>query len=353
MTVLALKTGKKTAQKVHGFLVEKGLLSKNFRPVTEGLCVFFPLGKKLPAIDLQKIKTFDPQASVKKKQMQKKQSKHVTLKEALKEKLSKKELALAGRAFDLVGNIAIVEIPKGLEKKEKLIGEALLETQKGVETVCKKTGAHKGIFRVEPVKVIAGKKNTVATYRESGCIFRVSLGKVFFSPRLGSERLRIAHAVKKPETVGVLFAGVGPFAIVLAKNSPVEKVFGVELNPHAVKDMAENIKLNRCEGKVEPILGDVKKIVPKLLAGKCDRVLMPLPKGAEDFLPEAFLCLKPKGGIIHFYGFAQKTSPFVGFVQKVRKVAKGVGRKIKVLHKQHLRDYSPDMIQVVIDFLVE
>ena len=52
------------------------------------------------------------------------------------------------------------------------------------------------------------------------------------------------------------------------------------------------------------IKGDVKKELPKLKT-KFDRVVMPLPKLAKEFLKLAISKTK-KGGIIHFYTFASK-----------------------------------------------
>ena len=131
-----------------------------------------------------------------------------------------------------------------------------------------------------------------------------------------------------------------------------KKVFAVELNPVAVSDMKENIKLNKVEGKVEAIPGNVRKIVPKLLAGKCDRVLMPLPKDAELFLQEAIACLKPEGGIVHFYSFGKKQAPFDNAIGQIHAGAKEASRKIKIMEKKELREYSPDTVQVVVDFRV-
>ncbi len=349
---LCLKVEKKYAQSVHGFLSEKNLLSKEFRPNRDSLHVFFPISKRPTGKELKSLKSIYKKLVISNKTFEVNTREKITLHEALSEKLSKKELELVNRAFDVVGNIAIVEIPKGLEKKEKLIGQAILETQKGVETVCKKTGAHKGVFRAEPVKIIAGKKNLNAVYRESGCVFRVKLGKVFFSPRLSAERLRIAKQVKKGEVVAALFAGVGPFPIVLAKNSLMEKAFAVELNPHAVKQLEENIHLNKVETKVVALLGDVKKLVPKKLVGLCDRVLMPLPKGAQSFLPQAIDCLKKEGGIIHFYSFGPKDNPFEESINAIKLHVKQKGLSAKILDKRELRSYSPQTVQVVIDFRV-
>ncbi len=276
-----------------------------------------------------------------------------SLKEALKGKLNKKEREHLVASFDVLGNIAIIEIRPELEKKEKIIGEALLSVSKNLETVCKKTAAHKGIYRVEPVKIIAGRRNLTATYRESGCVFKIKLGKVFFSPRLGTERLRISKLIKKGETVAVLFAGVGPFAIVFAKNSKMKKAYAVELNPIAYDEMLENIELNKVGERVVPILGDVKKIAPKELKGKCDRVAMPLPKGGEAFLDEAIACLKPEGGVIHFYNFVEADDPYKEPLTQIRKAAAKVGRKVRIMRKSKVRSFSPAIIQIVVDFRVK
>lgn len=350
MMSFCVKVKKEKASLVHAFLKEKGLFVKNLRVVSLGGFVFFPVGRIVKSKQGFFEKKFG--AQILKKDFESSEKRSLTLKGALEGRLSKKELEFVGRAFDVVGNIAIVEIPKGLKGKEKIIGTALLEAHKNLETVCMKTGAHKGVFRVEPVKVIAGKKNLVATYRESGCVFRVSLGKVFFSPRLAAERLRISRQVKKGETVAALFAGVGPFPIVLAKKTGMAKAYAVELNPVAVKDMQENIMKNRVEEKVVPLLGDVKKIVPQKLAGKCDRVLMPLPKDAEGFLHEAFLCLKKEGGVIHFYGFAERSNLFGSAIKRIKNQAKKEGKKVKILYKSELRSYSPQTAQIVVDFRV-
>ena len=279
--------------------------------------------------------------------------KPTSLKEALRGKLTKKEFSFLRTSFDTLGNIAILEIPEELHHKEKIIGDALLSVNPSLETVCMKTGAHTGEFRIEPVKVIAGKRNKVATYREHGCTFKISLGKVFFSPRLSTERKRISELIEEGEVIGALFAGVGPFPIVFAKNSKMAKAFAVELNPSAYKDMLENIKMNKAESKIMPILGDVRKIVPKQLAGKCDRVVMPLPMGAATFLKEAISCLKPEGGIIHFYDFVKKESAPKEAVEKIKTAVEKEGKSLEVLQWRKVRDYSFDTIQVVVDFEVK
>jgi tRNA (guanine37-N1)-methyltransferase len=274
------------------------------------------------------------------------------LKEALKGKLTEKELELLKTSFDSLGNTAIIDIPIELIKKEKLIGNALLSINKHFKAVYRKKGITCGEFRVLPLKLIAGKPLKKAEYRESNALFHISLGKVFFSPRLSTERLRISNKIKKNEVIAALFAGVGPFPIVFAKNSLMKKAFAVELNPIAVKDMIENIELNKCSEKIIPIQGNVLEIVPKHLKGKCDRVVMPIPKTGNTFLLNAIDCLKKKGGIIHFYFFGSKEKPFENALKEINKAVKEKNKKKRILFKKIVRPFSPAIVQTVIDFKI-
>jgi tRNA (guanine37-N1)-methyltransferase len=271
-----------------------------------------------------------------------------SLKEALKSKLNKKEFGFAPKAFDSFGNIAVIEIPKELEKKKKLIGETLLSISPRFETICSIESNHEGPFRVQKVKVIAGKKNLVAEYKESACTLLIPLGKVFFSPRLGAERLRIAQEIKKDELVGCWFSGVGPYPIVFAKNSKMKKAVAIELNPEAHKYAQKNLELNKIEN-VELIKGDVKRQYKKFKK-KFDRVAMPLPHTGYQFLKEAFYCIKSKG-TIHFYEIVEKEN-FALPEKQIREAAKEQKRKIRIVRKKRVRQFSPAKEQVVFDIKV-
>ncbi len=275
------------------------------------------------------------------------------LKDILASVLSPEEKTKLVSSFDSLGNIAILEIPRELQKKEKQIAQALLDANPRFETIAKKTGAHKGKFRVEPVKVLAGKKNLTALYRESGCAFRIHLGKVFFSPRLGTERLRIAQLIQPEENVGVFFAGVGPFAIVFAKHSRLKQAIGIELNPAACKDFEFNITQNRMKDRVQCIKGDVKKIVSKKFRGAFDRIAMPLPKGAADFLDSAFTAANPKGCTIHFYAFVPVNNPFSEVQKHITRAASKKGFSIRFLHSRVVRSFSKETAQAVFDFQIK
>lgn len=276
----------------------------------------------------------------------------MNLREILKNKLSEKELNLIPKSFDLIGSkakaVVVVEIPEELKGKEKLIAEAVMQLHKPVKSVLRKVSERKGKLRLREYKLIFGDKNTEVLHKEYGCLFKLDPKKVYFSPREAEERQRVAEQVKPDETVLVMFSGVAPFPVSMAKMQPkVNKIYAVELNPIAHKYAVENVKLNKVKDKVEPILGDVRKICPKL-KGKFDRVVMPLPKGAYQFLGVAVPCLKAKG-IIHFYHWASETKLFEEAIELVKKECEKLGKKVKFLNKCKVLPYGPRKWKVCID----
>lgn len=274
------------------------------------------------------------------------------LRDALKGVLTEEEKKKLVTSFDLIGDIAVIDIPDELVGKEKLIGETLLKLHKNLKTVCKRSGIHEGDYRIRHVEVIAGEHNTETIHRESGVALKLDMNNVYFTPRLSHERERIASLVKPGEMIGAFFAGVGPFPLVIAKKHPDVKILAIELNPVAFEYLKHNINVNRAGGIISAACGDVREIAPHELKGACDRILMPLPKGAEDFLDVAFVCAK-KGCIIHFYSFGPEEDSFSDAIAKVEKAAKKAGRKIEVVNKKIVRPYAPRVNQIVLDIKVK
>jgi len=251
-------------------------------------------------------------------------------KKNLESKIPKKVFQLVPRAFEIVGDIAIFELPENVRKYAKEIAEAVIHTHKNVRVVLLKTGDVKGTYRIPKYRVIyaterhfpnvpkwarPSRKLTETIHTENGCRFRIDLSRAYFTGKLSGERARIAHLVKPEERILVMFAGVGPFAIVTAKKKSV-KVYAVEINPFAVKMLRDNIILNKEEDKVFSIEGDVAEVVPAFRT-KFDRIMMPAPKDAHDFL-EAALSKTKIGGYIHLYSFAgqEKVADFKSILEK-------------------------------------
>ncbi|MDY6789118.1 MAG: class I SAM-dependent methyltransferase family protein, partial [Candidatus Nanohaloarchaea archaeon] len=155
------------------------------------------------------------------------------------------------------------------------------------------------------------------------------------------------------EIIHVWFAGVGPYAVLFADSKNPERVHAVEKNPKACKYMEDNIEINGVEETVVPHCGDVGKIVPEL--EKADRIVMPLPKSADQFLELAFERSK-KGAVIHYYRFAEKEENNVkwsGVVEEVEEKAEKAGREFEIVDKTVCGHYAPYMDRVCIDVKVK
>ena len=222
------------------------------------------------------------------------------LKKALEGVLTQTEASELYSAFDQIGDIIIVRIPDSLLSKKKVIGQALLDAVHPARSVFYQSSDVSGDFRTRNLEVIAGEDNTETEYREYGCRFKVDVEKVFFSPRLSTERKRIADLVQDGEILINMFGGVGMFSIVAAKMKNCT-VYNIDLNPYAAKLCEENIKLNKkLKGKIISINGDAAQVVKEQLQNKGDRTLMLLPERSDEFLDSAILATK-SGGIIHYY----------------------------------------------------
>lgn len=201
--------------------------------------------------------------------------------------------------YDVMGNIVLVKFDRITSAREKkAFGLRFLKENAHVTTVLEKSDRIKGRLRTPTTRYIAGVRTKEALYRENGCEFRLNVDTCYFSPRLASERKELAGMVKKGEHVLVMFGGVGPFAIVMAKARKAREIVSVELGREPSNYAAENVKRNKVDVRV--IQGDVRRVVPRL--GKFDRIVMARPNLEDPFLDVAFKAAK-KGTIIHYYGF--------------------------------------------------
>ena len=226
---------------------------------------------------------------------------------------------------------------------------------KNVKTVFSQTSPVKGEHRTRTLTLLAGENKTVTKYKEAGCIFSVDLEKCYFSPRLKHERLRIASQVSPGETVINMFSGVGCFSILIAKTIAASKVYSIDVNPIAFQFMQENVRINRVFGRVQPMLGDAKEIVQTRLQGVADRVLMPLPEKALEYLPTAISALKKSGGWIHYYDFEHapgKEDPREKTEQKVAGKLDSLGVKYMFACSRIIRPTGPNWYQTVLDIQV-
>ena len=266
---------------------------------------------------------------------------------------------------DILGNIAILKFPRRtLWITKYLRARKFLKQHKQVTTVLEKTEKISGKLRTAKTKHLAGIKTKIATYKENNCIFKFDVDKSYFSPRLSNERKITAQEISnliKPVTrhpspvtakstsmlyILVLFAGIAPYPIVLAKYLLSKKITNFkivanELNRQAIKEAQKNIALNKLQKYITLLFGDANKLsrprypdTPNTYTPQnYEVILMPRPNLDDTFLKTA-LKLSKKGTTIFYHGFGTK--------QKVlNEIKKNTKRKISKIEIRKAGDIKP------------
>lgn len=336
--MLGLRIAKRSAQEVKRSLLEQDALDRGHIPVREADSIVFPLKKKVADLRGTVVDQDFPVA----------EQKTASLKEAVQDKLTDEEKAALKTAFDQVGDIAILEIDDELSPKEQLIAETLLSTNKQIRVVCKKAGIHEGPFRTQKMRVLAGEQRMETVHKENGVRLRLNVQEVYFSARLSTERKRITQQVKQGERILVMFSGCGVYALNLAKNTHAKEIIGIELNPAGHRYALFNKELNHA-GNVVFINADVNNATP-LLEGTFDRILMPLPKSAADYLDVALQKAK-KGTIIHFYDFLAEGDFGIAH-RKIDEACKRNNKICEILDTVRCGQHAPRVFRICVDFRI-
>ncbi len=300
-----LMVDREAAEDLKCMLTSLELLDGSKKVIREGEKVIFPVKE---GADVRRELSFKG-AELVTRRFQPRSKKPRCIKEALEDLLDPHELELIGSSYDIIGGIAVIELPSELSGIKSDIGDVLLRWLP-VRTIAVKRSPTLGRKRVKELEVIAGKRDLSTVHKENGLEFSVDLSNVFFNPRLSTERERVRNLCNDEDIIIDMFAGVGPFSITIAARSEKEpRVFAIDINPHAMKHLIRNIRMNGTSG-VTAILGDAGKEAPRIayLQGKADRVIMNLPKSSNTYLVPALESLKP-GGTVHYYRLLENDNP--------------------------------------------
>ncbi|NJD99500.1 class I SAM-dependent methyltransferase family protein [Thermococcus sp. LS1] len=329
--MLAVKVPKREAEKTRRKLIELGVLARGYSVKREGEFILFPVTGPVKGFELVEA------------EFEKTKRRPHSYREVVE--VPEKLRPLLPSSFDIIGDVAIIELPEELMPYGEDIGEAILKVHRHIKAVFAKGSKVEGEYRVRELIRLAGERRTETLHRENGIRLRLDVAKVYFSPRLATERMRIFEKTQPGEIVFDMFAGVGPYSILLAKKAKL--IFACDINPWAVRYLEENRQLNKTPNVI-PILADVRKIAGKIEA---DRVIMNLPKFADRFLREAMLSVKD-GGIVHYYGFGPEENLFSEHEAKINDIASELGFHVEFLDERKVRPYAPRQFNIAIDFRV-
>jgi tRNA (guanine37-N1)-methyltransferase len=235
---------------------------------------------------------------------------------------------------DIVGDIAILKFPRRtLWITKKIKSLIFLKKHKGLKTILEKVEGFSGELRTLKTNHLAGLRTKEAIYKENDCLFTFNIDEAYFSPRLSNERKVISEefvkiAKKNRTNILVMFAGVCPYPIIIAKELIKKKkefhIISNELNEKANIYGNKNIHLNKLNKKISIIKGNAKDL-PKKLKKKFDIILMPRPNIKDTFLKVA-LKLSKKGTVIFYHGFGTEKE----VLEEIKKETKGKIGKISI-----------------------
>ncbi|GAB5572917.1 E3 ubiquitin-protein ligase RNF139 isoform X4 [Prionailurus iriomotensis] len=204
--------------------------------------------------------------------------------------------------------------------------------------------------------------------RENGYTYEFDFSKVYWNPRLSTEHSRITELLKSGDVLFDVFAGVGPFAIPVAKKNCT--VFANDLNPESHKWLLHNCKLNKVDQKVKVfnldgkdfLQGPVREELMQQLGPLSKErkhsvhIVMNLPAKAIEFLSVFKLLLDgPPCGIellpiVHCYSFSKDPNPAKDVQQRAGAV---LGISLEACSSVHLvRNVAPNKEMLCITFRI-
>lgn len=337
-----------SGERIRQMLVDMGVFDKEHRIISEGGFLYIPLTRYEEAIRFhfssEEVdfgeRVFDSTVEGPR-----------SLEEALEDKMSPMELKHLPRAYDLIGDIAVLEIPDEIQHHADVIGEAFHKTHPNFSTVLAKSSAIGGTRRVREYEHLYGEKKTYTIHTEYGFRIAVNLAKAYFSPRLLQEHYRVAQQVDSEETVIDMFTGVGPFAIHIAGRSECT-VYAIDINPDAIALLEESITMNPLEGQIIPVVADASEYVSRNFDHNVDRVIMNHPSGAAAFVTDACTAIR-EGGILHYYDFLGGENAESLLKAKIQRLVEEAGRRVDLIKKvRRVRDSAPYEYQMVADVIV-
>ena len=197
-------------------------------------------------------------------------------------------------SYDTIGSIVVTKESDPMRLAE--LSHNLLESGKGIRSVYRDRGV-RGESRLRDLELVAGEDNKETLYRENGITLSVDLSRAYFSPRLATERFLLANRVRDGEKIIDMFAGIGPFSILIAALHDVD-ILAIDSNPDAIDLLNQNIGINKLRGRIVPINGNSAEVMRHY--PMADRIIMNFPTGAFRFIDAANERLRENGRINYY-----------------------------------------------------
>jgi tRNA wybutosine-synthesizing protein 2 len=223
------------------------------------------------------------------------------------------------------------------------VGDALLDLHGEADTVLDRGGID-GRTRDPDVTVVAGAGDTETVHTEHGTAYALDLAETMFSPGNKAERARMGDVTGPDERVFDMFAGVGYFALPMARAGA--EVIAAELDPTTYRYLVENAALNDVTDRFRAVRGDCRDVdlapVDRVVMGHYD---------AHERLGSAMDALR-EGGRLHLHEATPEAELPDRPVRRLREAATGAGREVDVTDVREVKSHAEGVLHVVVDAVV-
>jgi len=246
------------------------------------------------------------------------------------------EIECTPGSWAVVGDVVLARLrcPRRAE-----VSRALLDLHREAHTVLDRRGIA-GPHREPDVEVVAGRGQTETVHTEHGTEYALDLAKTMFSPGNEAERVRMGAAVERGERVLDMFAGIGYFALPMARAGA--RVTAIERNPDAVDYLLENRRRNGVRERLSVVRADCRDAVGAGVGRDADRVVMG-HFDAAGYLDPARSALVD-GGVVHLHAVVHDTERG----RPARRVRKVADRRVDATTRT-VKTFSEGMEHVVVD----
>ncbi|WP_232686930.1 class I SAM-dependent methyltransferase [Halobacterium zhouii] len=268
------------------------------------------------------------------------------------------EVERAPSSWAVVGSVILADFMDCPRPAE--VGESLLAVHREADTVLDRGGVA-GEHRQPDTSVVAGAGETETVHTEHGTKYALDLSQVMFAPGNQAERARMGDTVADGERVLDMFAGIGYFALPMARAGA--DVTAVERNPEAFRYLAENAQLNGVSDRVSCVLGDCREV-----DADAERVVMgyydalgggPVGEASADDSPDdpgyldAALANLVSGGVLHVHSAVPEPELWERPESALREGCERAGRDLTVEARRRVKSHSEGVWHVVLDARVD
>ncbi|KHJ47992.1 Met-10+ like-protein [Trichuris suis] len=245
--------------------------------------------------------------------------------------------------------------------------EVLLDKISRCKTVINKVDIIDNEYRNLKFEHLVGERSYITRVRENGFMFELDFSKVYWNPRLGTERARLVSKFAPGDVVFDVFAGVGPFSIPAAAKRCT--VIANDLNSDSIAWLRRNCQLNKVSVEAHCLDGRefLMDVCPKAMASMKQsesafgqfHVVMNLPAMAVEFLPSLDHIRSSLGAtddkvqhvvLVHCYTFSKADDPIAAAKDVVQEKFSNAPLQSLIVHD--VRVVSPFKHMLCVSFIL-